>query len=115
MMLKRLKDIVEGKAPKHAKRSSKWRKVRRQFLKKNPRCAVCGSRHRLEVHHIVPFHVDPSKELDPSNLITLCENKKYGINCHLLVGHRGSYRDFNKNIHEDVSLLKKLLRKDSDS
>lgn len=49
----------------------------------------------MRVHHVVPFHVDPSRELDPSNLMTLCEAKKYGINCHLLVGHLGNWRRWN--------------------
>lgn len=69
---------VVGSAP----RSPKWPTVRANFIADgNDRCAVCGSRDDLNVHHVVPFHDDPSLELKPSNLITLCRQH------HLHVGH----------------------------
>lgn len=98
--------VIQGKdtdkVPKGAKRSSKWPKVRKEHLKKNPTCAVCGGKKKLEVHHVKCFHLHPDLELDPSNFITLCENKKDGINCHLLVGHLGSYKSFNENAPTDA-------------
>ena len=96
-----LKDRIQGKAPKGAKRSSQWRKFRKSYLEAYPKCAVCGSSNKIEVHHILPFHIAPNKELDLDNLITLCENKKYGINCHLLIGHLGNYRQFNTTCRID--------------
>lgn len=84
-------------------RSGKWPTVRRKFLAENPACAVCGSiTGKREVHHIHPFHLHPQLELDPTNFITLCENKKDGINCHLSVGHLGSFKSFNKDVIEDA-------------
>jgi 5-methylcytosine-specific restriction endonuclease McrA len=109
-LIKHLKDRVEGKASKGQRRSSKWRKVRKEFLKKNNKCAICECTTKLEVHHKIPFHVDPSKELDEDNLITLCENKKYGINCHLLMGHLGNYRRHNENIEGDAKKWNQLLK-----
>ena len=53
-------------------RSSGWRSVRNEHIENNPTCAACGRRDDLDVHHIVPYHVDPDRELDPTNLITLC-------------------------------------------
>lgn len=103
-MIKYLKDVIQGKAPKGKKRSSKWRKVRKAFLKKHPLCEVCWSHKKVEVHHIIPFHVDPSLELEEHNLVTLCENKKYGVNCHLLVGHLGNYRKYNESVMTDAYL-----------
>ena len=91
-------DRLTGKAPKGAKRSSQWGKVRDAFLKKNPSCACCGGTKTLRVHHIVPFHEQPSLELVETNLITLCEAKKYGINCHLLLGHLGNWRRWNATV-----------------
>jgi len=58
---------------------------------------LCGGTKAVEVHHLIPFSIAPDLELDPHNLITLCERKKYGINCHLLVGHLGNYRRFNSS------------------
>lgn len=108
---KHLKDRIEGKAEKGARRSSKWRKVREAHLKHNDRCFLCGSNKQLEVHHIIPFSIAPDKELDKENLITLCENKRYGINCHLLVGHLGNYRRINPMVVIDATLWKMKLDK----
>lgn len=94
-VLKILKDRLQGKAPKGARRSPKWKKVRAKHLEENPRCVVCGSKKKLEVHHIIPFSWAPDKELEPDNLLTLCENGKYGLVCHLAVGHLGNYRKIN--------------------
>jgi len=102
-MIKAILDKIEGKAPKGKKRSTKWRAVRKSFLEKNQTCAVCGSTGKLEVHHIQPFHTHPELELVESNLITLCENKKYGVCCHQLVGHSGNYRKINEDCVRDAA------------
>jgi len=83
-VLQLIKDRLQGKAPKGARRSSKWRDIRKFHLKKNPECEICGRTKSIEVHHIIPFSIAPDKELDTRNLVTLCESKKNGINCHLL-------------------------------
>lgn len=105
-VFKNIKERLQGKLPKGARRSSQWSHVRQQHLKANPTCALCGGSRKLEVHHAVPFHVDPTKELDPGNLITLCEAWKRGVNCHLLFGHLGNYRGWNADVHVDVSRWK---------
>ena len=103
--MKKIKKISQDKQDKEQgkKRSSKWPKTRKKFLLENPCCAVCGRDNgKREVHHIKPFHLHPELELDPNNLITLCENKKNGVNCHLLFGHLGCYRSFNENVKKDA-------------
>lgn len=84
------------------KRSSKWPALRRRMLA-GARCAACGGKEMLEVHHVVPFHLDPSRELDPANLLVLCERKRSGINCHLLVGHLGNYHSHNATARGDAA------------
>ena len=64
-------------------RSPQWRKVRAAHIAAEPQCAACGEEDGLEVHHIVPFNVDPALELDPDNLITLDRH------CHYRLGHGG--------------------------
>jgi 5-methylcytosine-specific restriction endonuclease McrA len=100
------------KVPSDKKRSSKWPALRKAFIKTWPQCAVCRSTAKLEVHHIIPFHIEPSLELLESNLITLCENQKNGVNCHLLFGHLGNYKSYNKNVKKDCHawLVKLRLR-----
>jgi 5-methylcytosine-specific restriction endonuclease McrA len=94
-----VKDKIKGKVPLFKRRSSKWDDVRDAFLIANPSCAGCGTLVKLEVHHIVPFHVDPSKELNTDNLITLCEDVE---KCHIRIGHLGSFRKANPNVREDA-------------
>ena len=106
-MLQQLKDKFLGKVPKDCRRSSRWPSVRAAHLEKNPTCALCGGIEALEVHHIVPFHIDPANELNPANLITLCESKRRGVNCHLGIGHLGNYKRSNPTVREDVDYLRK--------
>lgn len=101
---------VQGKIPKGSKRSREWPKVRSEVLKCHPNCAVCNGVKKLEVHHIVPFHLDKTKELDILNLIVLCEAKDKGINCHLAFGHFGSYKSHNENVREDAKTWNNKLK-----
>lgn len=108
-IIKQVKDAIQGKAPLGSKRSKQWPRVRKAHLKLNPRCALCGGKKKVEVHHIVPFHVEPALELVAANLITLCESRKGGITCHLFAGHLGSYRRQNKAVVEDACYLSQRL------
>jgi 5-methylcytosine-specific restriction endonuclease McrA len=82
-------------------RSPQWPHVEKEHLLHEPACAACGYRgHGLQVHHIKPFHLHPKLELEPSNLITLCEIK--GRNHHLLLGHLDEWESFNVNVRDDV-------------
>ena len=106
--IKEVKEVlIDGKRNWNQKRSTEWPKIREAHLKNNPICDVCGSSMNVEVHHIKPFHLYPELELDPSNLISLCETKKYGVNCHLFFGHLGNYRAENPHLLEDVKIWKK--------
>jgi 5-methylcytosine-specific restriction endonuclease McrA len=95
-----IKDKVQGKAPLLSKRSSKWPAVRAKWLKSNGSCAACGQTDHLQVHHIVPFSVNKSLELDESNFITLCEDE---YNCHRVIGHNGDFRQENPSVREDAA------------
>lgn len=106
-IIKKIKEsLIDNKYEWKHKRSSKWPSVRNAFLEKNQKCAFCNGKESLEVHHIKPFHIDPALELDYSNLIVLCESKKYGVNCHLFFGHLGNYKKENPSILEDINFWK---------
>ena len=81
-------------------RSSSWSKVRADFLKVQKCCQACLSRRGLEVHHIIPFSVDPTKELDCENLIVLCHY------CHFVVGHLCNWNNVNNFVVLDSATLK---------
>ena len=99
-------DVRVGKPA--VKRSPRWDNVRNQHLKNNPACVACGRTERLQVHHIRPFHLFPELELDPSNLITLCEmfvndGDNTNDNHHLHLGHKGDFHKNNQKVLNDVN------------
>ncbi|GCE15893.1 HNH endonuclease [Tengunoibacter tsumagoiensis] len=84
-------------------RSPEWPRVAHEHLRHEPACVVCGHLGKgLQVHHIKPFHLFPELELDPNNLITLCEIK--GRTHHLLIGHLDDWESYNKRVREDTKL-----------
>ena len=93
----RVKDAVRGE---RTKRSPHWPAVRRDWLRFHPACAACGGLASPEVHHVVPFSIDPARELDSKNLITLCET---ATRCHLTTGHFGNWRSYNPHVREDAA------------
>ena len=111
-MLTRAKDLLQGKVPINSPtRSSRWPKVRNEHLQKHPVCEVCGGVKNLNVHHIKPYNHYPELELDPNNLITLCEAEKKGVNCHLWFGHLGNFKNINPNVVNDSAAWKVKLTK----
>ncbi len=52
-------------------RGSQWRRVRNEAIRRNPFCAICGTRRNLQVHHIVPFRLSFDNSQD--NLVPLCQ------------------------------------------
>lgn len=104
MNLTHIIDVAKGKHPLGTARSPHWAAVRAKHLEAHPNCAVCGGKDKLQVHHKRPFHLHPELELDPDNLITLCEVKRDGVNCHLFVGHLGNYRSYNPDVAADADI-----------
>lgn len=93
-----------SKKIRYAVRSPQWKTVRENHLKKENKCRGCGTSKKLEVHHKIPVHVNPDLELDPDNLITLCDSY-----CHFVLGHLMDYKSWNTNIDQDCdSLLAKI-------
>lgn len=80
-----------------AVRSPKWKSVRQKHLLEHPCCAACGKSVKLEVHHIEPVHLNPDRELDPSNLITLCDTP-----CHIVFGHFMDWKSWNSEVISDT-------------
>jgi len=92
-------------------RSPEWPRVEHAHLQSQPQCAACGASGRgLQVHHVFPFHYcvalgRPDLELDPRNLITLCESEQgeAGDNHHLLIGHLDDFRSSNLDVETDAT------------
>ncbi len=92
------------------RRSPQWRRVERIHLLAHPSCAACGTRTRVEVHHIVPVHVAPDRELDSGNLLSLCRGRLHR-GCHFRVGHLRNWRRWNPNVVADAAASLANLRR----
>jgi hypothetical protein len=102
---------ARGTDPPVADRSPMWPTVRAEHLRRHPRCEACGQTDDLNVHHVVPFDHDPTKELDPTNLITLCTDGVGHCHCHLLIGHGGNFRCRNDNVVRDAKRFRRMLER----
>lgn len=88
-------------------RSPRWTAFLRAFLK-GKTCIACGARDGLTGHHVIPFHLRPDLELDPGNVVPLCEER-----CHIVWGHCDDYALDNPTVREDAAdhLAKRLAAK----
>ena len=92
-------------------RSTKWRELEQEFLRQHPQCEVCGTTSELNVHHQIPFEYcielgRPDLELNPANLITLCNSAQH----HILVGHLDSFESYNPDVLTDVKTFANKTR-----
>jgi|JI10StandDraft_1071094.scaffolds.fasta_scaffold99460_2 5-methylcytosine-specific restriction endonuclease McrA len=70
------------------RRDNDYKKFRLQVLKRDGyRCQFpgCGSKRKLQVHHIIRYADSKSNRLNPNNGICLCRN------CHKLITGRERY------------------------
>jgi hypothetical protein len=94
-------------------RSPHWEATKKKFLADNAHCAACGPNgptKSLQVHHRQPFHYcvlagRPDLELDPRNLVTLCESegKDASADHHLLLGHLDDFQSYNPSVWEHAT------------
>lgn len=108
-MFEKLKAFFTKSPPKPvlASRSPKWSELRAMWLSQQPICQGCGTEKNLQVHHIIPVHVDPSRELDSTNLITLCEQVRH--DCHFHIGHLLNWKAYNPTCIENAKSFKTAI------
>jgi len=70
--------------------SPEYKKFRQAVRKRDKnKCKMCGSRKKLNVHHIVKWSDAPLLRFDVSNGITLCSD------CHKSIrGHEGIWAPY---------------------
>ena len=76
--LKQKKDGLKDKQAESLIKSSRWRKVRLDILRRDKCCVLCAKDgyfeyRNLEVHHIIKRTDDLGLTFDPSNLVTVCK------------------------------------------
>jgi hypothetical protein len=81
-----------------------WPEVRAAHLLREPDCVWCGTPLDLEVHHVIPVGVDPTKELDPRNLMTFCRHD------HWAVAHLTDWLSWNVHVRADVKRFRKRVK-----
>lgn len=86
-----------------AQRSSQWATVRAAHLEREPVCVACGGDNDIQVHHVIPIGVNPSLELDPGNLITLCRRD------HLTFGHFGNFERHNPRVRQHAETYRRWI------
>ena len=84
-------------------RDSRWNDLRNDFARQNPACQICGSKKKLQIHHILPVWKFPKEELDWKNLCALCDKH------HFYFAHLGSYRSWNDTIRTDIDVWKRKI------
>lgn len=94
--------------PEFAPRDSRWGYVRKIHLMHYPKCMACGSDKNVEVHHIQPYHLYPDLELDPHNLLTLCNHPTRL--CHFRIGHGFNWKLWNPHVTVDADRSLQMLR-----
>lgn len=101
---KRKSDVFEVAAD----RSGQWRAFRNNIVK-DGKCAICGSRKNLQAHHKKPFKDFPELELDPDNIVILCENPSR--NCHFVFGHLFNWSAYNDDIVNTIQYFQIIMKK----
>ncbi|SFP35252.1 HNH endonuclease [Tranquillimonas alkanivorans] len=86
-------------------RDKRWPALRMAAKRRDGwRCVQCGSRHRLEVDHVLPVRENPGLAFDLGNLQTLC-GSCHGRKTRLECGHpplsddRQKWRDLVLDTH----------------
>lgn len=76
----------------------RWRKVRRNVIKRDKGCRLCGSTKALHVHHIEPLRQAPLLAFYEYNAITLCRS------CHAkILGKEERFKNrFLRMLHTET-------------
>lgn len=108
-----MEDHGANEASRHGHaRSPEWGKVEKAYKTMFPACAICGSKDKVQVHHVWPFHIcialdRPDLELDPRNFISLCEGESEH---HLLIGHLDDFRSANVHLRADIQTFRDMTK-----
>lgn len=94
--------IIGTYRPYEAGRAAVWPRVRDDHLRIEPTCVVCGGKD-VAVHHCLPYHLYRNSELDPLNLITLCDEH------HFEIGHLRSWKAWNPHVLEDCGFWRRRI------
>jgi len=85
-------------------------KAKRDYAIVHTECAICGSEKCIEVHHVIPVHININLATNYENFIALCDNNNNG--CHRWIGHFGDFKNkWNLNIRQYAIASRLFLSK----
>ena len=88
--------------------ADKWESFEHTYYKTHPKkCAACNERLHIDLHHIIPRHINPSLIFTESNLTPLCRCD------HFRIGHHKNWDTYNPNVTTDSKTFNKLLQKET--
>lgn len=104
-----LTDFWRGYGLLGAQRSSQWRQTQQEYLESvGNRCEITGTKGTLldpiNVHHVILFSEDPSKENDKNNLIAVRRSLHFWL-CHL-----GNWSSSNPDIKKDAIYWRQKIK-----
>jgi len=86
-------------------RDREYRQWRAAVIRRDKRCAICGSRAGRTAHHIDCWSYHPDKRYDVDNGVTLCSHHHVLFHC----SYKNSYREecTRKDYDNFIELLTK--------
>src|SRR3990167_9526825 len=88
------------------KRASDWSQFVKEFAKIKPKvCSIVKCKRKdIELHHSEePFHINPAREKDPTNLEWFCRIH------HFEIGHLFNWKSWNKELAIFVAYFNNLI------
>lgn len=73
--------------------TAKYKNWRKAVILRDKKCAVCGIKRTLNVHHLYPYKSYPNLRYDPNNGALLCH--KHHKEFHHTYGNKVTARDFH--------------------
>jgi len=78
-----------------------WFALRNAYIGVYPTCEACGTKKKLNVHHIIPERENYKLVLEWTNLITMCRRH------HFTQGHMMNWKTYNPDVRELVKIYRK--------
>ena len=74
-------------------------KAKRAYATTHPECAICGNPNNIEIHHVIPVHIDITMSCNFKNFVSACDSNNNG--CHRWLCHFGDFKNkWNLNIRQ---------------
>lgn len=85
-------------------------KAKKAYATIRPECAICGNPSNIEIHHVIPVHIDISLACNFDNFVAACDTGNNG--CHRWLCHFGDFKNkWNLDIRQYAIASRLFLEK----